>query len=127
LQSIREQRILAVAVPEAVQLKGWILALSGIEEMKDENRRVRGTSQTWVCKLHVPERAVGYRVKDMYHAGISIPARAVRRGVARAADWWLPATTQCAQRSTVTCAGCQLPDFNLSAEAADKLRPAVDV
>lgn len=81
LQSIREQRILAqLAVPELVQLKGWILALSGIEEMKDKNRRVRGTSQTWVCKLHVPEMAVGYRVKDMYQAGVAVPRGAVREG-----------------------------------------------
>ncbi|MYM21943.1 hypothetical protein GTP46_04675 [Duganella sp. FT135W] len=81
LQTIGEQRILAqLAVPELVQLKGWTLALSGIEERKGESKRVRGTSQTWVCQLYVPGNAVGFRVKDLHRAGVAIPRGAVREG-----------------------------------------------
>lgn len=79
LHPIGEPRILAqLVVPELIQLKGWTLAISGIEERKDEFKRVRGTSQTWVCKLHVPDNAVGFRVKDMYQSGVAIPKSGVR-------------------------------------------------
>ncbi|MYM65419.1 hypothetical protein GTP45_01050 [Pseudoduganella sp. FT55W] len=76
-----QKRILAqLAVPELVQFKGWTLALSGIEERKDEYQKIRSTSQTWVCQLYVPDAAVGFRVKDMYQSGVAIPRSAVRDG-----------------------------------------------
>lgn len=73
LQPIGEQRILAqLFFPKLVALKGWTLALSGIEERMD-GRDVRGTAQTWVCKFHVSERAAGWRIKDMYRGGVALP------------------------------------------------------
>lgn len=79
LHPIGEPRILAqLAMPELVQLKGWTLALSGIEERKDENKALRGTSQTWLCQLYAPNNAVGFRVKNTYRSGAPIPKSSVR-------------------------------------------------
>lgn len=79
LQPIGEQRILAqLAVPKLVQLKGWVIVISGIEERKDEYRNVRGTAQTWVCKFYVPDNAVGWRAKEMYRGGFALPKSGVR-------------------------------------------------
>lgn len=81
LQPIGEQRILAqLAMPKLVQLKGWGIVISGIEEHRDDYRNVRGTAQTWVCKFHVPANAVGWRVRDMYVGGIAVPKSGVREG-----------------------------------------------
>lgn len=37
-------------------------------------------AQTWVCKFHVPENAIGFRVKDMYRSGSALHKSAVWEG-----------------------------------------------
>lgn len=79
LQAIGERRILAqLARPKLVRLQGWNLVLSGIEVVRDAAGRPREVAQTWVCKLHVPENAVGYRTRSLYVGGVAQPKRTVR-------------------------------------------------
>jgi hypothetical protein len=74
LMPIGEQRILAqLKMPTLVQLKGWKLVLSGIEELRDGHNNVRGMAQTWLCELHAPTAAVGFRVKDTFVCGVRVP------------------------------------------------------
>lgn len=73
LKPIGEQRILAqLLMPKLVKLQGWNLVLSGIEELKDGPGRPRGVAQTWVCKLWVPDQAVGFRVRETYQGGAQL-------------------------------------------------------
>jgi len=79
LQAIGGQRILAqLARPKLVRLQGWSLVLSGIEVTRDVAGQPREVAQTWVCALHVPSNAVGYRIKPLYAGGVALPKRAAR-------------------------------------------------
>jgi hypothetical protein len=79
LQPIGEQRILAqLKIPRLVQLRGWSMVLSGIEEVRDQCQGIRGVAQTWMCELWVPENAAGFRVADTYQRGVRIPGSALR-------------------------------------------------
>ncbi|NYE62174.1 hypothetical protein FHW58_003389 [Duganella sp. 1224] len=80
LRPIGEQRILAqLLLPKLVKLQGWNLVLSGIEELKGVAGQTRGVAQTWVCKLWVPDNAVGYRVRDTCQQGVLAPKSAIRQ------------------------------------------------
>lgn len=79
LLAIGGQRILAqLARPKLVRLQGWSLVLSGTEVVRDSSGQPREVAQTWVCALHVPENAVGYRIKQLYSGGVAVPKRATR-------------------------------------------------
>jgi len=79
LRAIGEQRILAQLTRcKLVKLQGWTLVLSGIEITKDVAGQPREVAQTWVCKLHVPHNAVGYRIRRLYAGGVAVPKRATR-------------------------------------------------
>lgn len=92
LQAIGAPRILAqMAKPKLVRAQGWNLVLSGIEETRDEAGQAREVAQTWVCKLHTPGNAAGFRVRDLYRSGVALPKRLVRdsggaRGLLAVAD-----------------------------------------
>lgn len=92
LQTIGAPRILAqLARPKLVRVQGWNMVLSGIEATRDESGQSREVAQTWVCKLHVPVSAVGFRVRDLYRSGVALPKRLVRdsggsRGLLTVAD-----------------------------------------
>jgi hypothetical protein len=74
LYPLGEQRILAqLKLPDLVQLKGWKLVLSGIEELRNSSDQLCGVSQTWLCELRPPENAVGFRVKETYTSGVRLP------------------------------------------------------
>lgn len=78
LMPIGEQRILAqLKMPALVQIKGWKLVLSGIEEARNSSGQLRGVAQTWVCEMHPPPGAIGYRVKDTYAGGARVPRAAL--------------------------------------------------
>lgn len=80
LQPIGEPRILAqLKIPSLVQLKGWKMVLSGIEEMRNESNLVRGVAQTWLCELRPPDNAVGFCVKDTYTCGVRVPRGALHQ------------------------------------------------
>lgn len=80
LMPIGEQRILAqLKMPALVQLRGWKLVISGIEEIRDNYRTVRGVAQTWLCELHPPPGAAGFRAKDMFTAGERLPRGAIHQ------------------------------------------------
>ncbi|QKY02827.1 hypothetical protein G3257_11620 [Janthinobacterium lividum] len=92
LQTIGTPRILAqLARPKLVRAQGWTLVLSGIEATRDESGHAREVAQTWVCKLFVPEKAVGFRVKELYRSGVALPKKLARessgsRGLLAVAD-----------------------------------------
>ena len=92
LQMIGAPRILAQLVrPKLVRIQGWTIVLSGIEATRDESGHAREVAQTWVCKLHVPGNAVGFRVRELYRSGVALPKRLVRdsggsRGLLALAD-----------------------------------------
>jgi len=74
LMPIGEQRILAqLKLPTLVHLRDWKLVLSGVEELRDEYKKVRGVAQTWLCELQPPSAAVGFRVKEMFNGGVRLP------------------------------------------------------
>lgn len=78
LLQLGEQRILAqLKSATLVQLKDRRLVLSGIEEVREEQGRIRGVSQTWLCELRPPENALGFRVKDSYTGGVRLPRGAL--------------------------------------------------
>lgn len=75
-----EQRILAqLKLPALVQMKGWKLVVSGIEELRDQYGHVRGVAQTWLCDLRPPETAGGFRIKEMYTRGVRVPRSALHQ------------------------------------------------
>lgn len=79
LQQIGQPRILAqLLLPKLVKLQGWNLVLSGIEEVKEGVGRPRGVAQTWVCRLWVPDNAIGFRIKDTCQNGAPIPKSGIR-------------------------------------------------
>ena len=92
LQTIGAPRILAqLARPKLVRTHGWNLVLSGIEATRDESGHAREVAQTWVCKLFVPEHAVGFRIKELYRSGVALPKKLARessgsRGLLAVAD-----------------------------------------
>ncbi|WP_338678898.1 hypothetical protein OPV09_17350 [Janthinobacterium sp. TB1-E2] len=92
LQTIGAPRILAqLARPKLVRAQGWNLVLSGIEATRDESGHAREVAQTWVCKLFVPEHAVGFRIKELYRSGVALPKKLARessgsRGLLAVAD-----------------------------------------
>ena len=74
-----------------MRVQGWIIVLSDIEATRDESGHAREVAQTWVCKLHVPGNAVGFRVRELYRSGVALPKRLVRdsggsRGLLALAD-----------------------------------------
>ena len=80
-----------LARPKLVRLHGWTMVLSGIEATRDESGQLREVAQTWVCKLHVPGNAVGFRARELYRSGVALPKRLVRdsggtRGLLAVAD-----------------------------------------
>lgn len=80
LMPIGEQRILAqLKMPALVRLRGWRLVISGIEEIRDNYSKVRGFAQTWLCELHPPPGAVGFRAKDMFASGERLPSGAIHQ------------------------------------------------
>lgn len=84
LKPIGEQRILAqLKMPALVQMRGWKLVLSGIEETRDRYGKVRGAAQTWLCELHRPPGAVGFRTKDTYDDGARVPRGAISQSIGR--------------------------------------------
>lgn len=84
LKPIGEQRILAqLKMPMLVQMRGWRLVLSGIEETRDRYGKVRGAAQTWLCELHRPPGAVGFRTKDTYDDGARIRRGAISQSIGR--------------------------------------------
>jgi hypothetical protein len=80
LYPLGQQRILAqLKLPDLVQLKGWKLVLSGIEELRNDGSQIRGVGQTWLCDLRPPENAVGFRVKETYACGVRLPRAALHQ------------------------------------------------
>jgi hypothetical protein len=92
LQMIGVPRILAqLARPKLVRVQGWNMVLSGIEATRDESGHTREVAQTWVCKLFVPENAIGFRVRELHRSGVALPKKLVRdssgsRGLLAVAD-----------------------------------------
>ncbi|WP_290608226.1 hypothetical protein [Janthinobacterium sp.] len=92
LQTIGAPRILAqLAKPKLVWVQGWNIVLSGIEATRDESGRTREVAQTWVCKLFVPENAIGFRTRELYRSGAALPKKLARessgsRGLLAVAD-----------------------------------------
>jgi hypothetical protein len=92
LQTIGAPRILAqLAKPKLVRVQGWNMVLSGIEATRDESGRTREVAQTWVCKLFVPENAIGFRARELYRSGVALPKKLAResggsRGLLEVAD-----------------------------------------
>lgn len=79
LQTIGAPRILAqLAKPKLVRVQGWNMVLSGIEATRDESGRTREVAQTWVCKLFVPENAIGFRTRELYRSGVALPKKLAR-------------------------------------------------
>jgi hypothetical protein len=110
LYPLGQQRILAqLKLPDLVQLKGWKLVLSGIEELPG---RRKSKSRRWtnlVCELRPPENAVGFRVKDTYTEASVCRARRSTRPPVRGVRFWSPVSIQMrysgtppAPRSTTT-------------------------
>lgn len=120
LQAIGAPRILAQLVrPKLVRVQGWTIVLSGIETTRDESGHVREVAQTWVCKLHVPGNAVGFRARELYRSGVALPKRLVRdsggaRGLLGLADDY----SNLLQRHT-TCA--ELRSHQISTFSEDRL------
>lgn len=80
LHPLGQPRILAqLKRPTLVQLRGWKLVLSGIEESRDDAGQVRGLAQTWLCELRPPSDAVGFRVKETYAYGVRLPRAALQQ------------------------------------------------
>ncbi|OEZ85654.1 hypothetical protein JAB8_38360 [Janthinobacterium sp. HH106] len=92
LQVIGVPRILAqLARPKLVRVQGWNIVLSGIEATRDESGHTREVAQTWVCKLFVPENAIGFRARELYRSGVALPKKLAResggsRGLLAVAD-----------------------------------------
>lgn len=92
LQAIGAPRILAqLSRPKLVLVQGWNIVLSGIEATRVESDQPREVAQTWVCKLHIPGNAVGFRVRELYRSGVALPKKLVRdsggvRGLLAVAD-----------------------------------------
>ncbi len=92
LQMIGVPRILAqLARPKLVRVQGWSVVLSGIEASRDGAGHAREVAQTWVCKLHVPENAIGFRARELYRSGVALPKKLAResggsRGLLAVAD-----------------------------------------
>jgi hypothetical protein len=79
LKPIGEQRILAqLLLPKLVKLQGWTLVLSGLEERREGEGRPRGAAQTWVCKLWVPDHAVGFRARETHERGAPMAKSGIR-------------------------------------------------
>lgn len=91
-KTISAPRILAqLAKPKLVRVQGWNIVLSGIEATRDESGRTREVAQTWVCKLFVPENAIGFRARELYRSGVALPKTLARessgsRGLLAVAD-----------------------------------------
>jgi hypothetical protein len=79
LMPLGQQRILAqLLVPKLVKFSGWTMVLSGIEELRDQHQQMRGVAQTWVCQLHVPANAIGFRIVNTNKQGVVLPRSSLR-------------------------------------------------
>jgi hypothetical protein len=79
LMPLGEQRILAqLLLPKLVKFVDWTMVLSGIEEVRDQYKQMRGVAQTWVCQLHVPANVVGFSIVNTNKQGVVLPRGALR-------------------------------------------------
>jgi hypothetical protein len=115
LHPLGEQRILAqLKLPALVQLRGWKLVLSGIEEARDDTGQIRGVAQTWLCELRPPGNAVGFRVKDTYACGVRLPRAALHQATGTRGKLVVAGEYSTALQRHTTCAevhGHQISTF----------------
>ena len=120
LKPIGEQRILAqLKLPALVQLKGWKLVVSGIEELRDEYGHVRSVAQTWLCELRPPEAAVGFRIKEMYTCGVRVARGALHQAISNRGTIVVTGGHSNALQRHTTCA--ELHHYQISTFPAKRL------
>lgn len=115
LLPLGEQRILAqLKLPALVQLKGWKMVLSGVQELRTQQSQIRGVAQTWVCELLPPENAVGFRVKETYVCGVRLPRAALHQATGTRGKLMVAGEYSNALQRHTTCAevhGHQISTF----------------
>ncbi|MYN42753.1 hypothetical protein GTP55_25750 [Duganella sp. FT109W] len=120
LHPLGEQRILAqLKLPALVQLKGWKLVLSGIEETRNDDGQVRGVAQTWLCELRPPENALGFRVKDTYISGVRRPRAALHQASGTCGKLMVAGDFSNALQRHTTCA--EMHGYQISTFAAKRI------
>jgi hypothetical protein len=110
LQSIREQRILAAGGAGGRSVEG--VDTGPQWDRGDEGRKQESPRHVADLGVQASRAREGSRLSGQRHVHQASPfPRRGPGGVARAADWWLPATTQCAQRNDVRRLQYQISTF----------------